>query len=480
MRRRHFLALGAAGLGTMIPAALAVARGRVSSDLEIIRQALGIHPGALRYNTPTQLEQNVQAFEADWEARPAIEARFLALSALLGTLRCGHTHCNLYNQSESVEQRVIRPATRLPFLFVWRGNRMIITSDHSGTDMLPPGTEVLTLNGKRASAVLDDLWPYTRADGSNDGKRRAQLSVTPGEPYPAFDVFQGLLHPPSAGRFVLEIRRPDGARVVVDVPASTFDDRLAMSPPPPPGDQPLWSWTQRDDGIALLTMPTWVVYRGSWDWRGWLTERLDGLTGARGLIVDIRGNEGGLNCGDEILARLTRQDLVLDAYEPRVRFRRSPPDMDAYFETFSPGFRTLGEQGVPLEGGFFGYPPERPADRIKARGSLAGVPTAILCDSHNSSATFNFAQRVKQFGLARLFGEQTGGNLRGINAGAMFFVRLPESGLEFDLPLIGYFAKTPQPDRGVLPDVAVTRTPADIAAGADPVLDAATAWITGR
>jgi hypothetical protein len=77
----------------------------------------------------------------------------------------------------------------------------------------------------------------------------------------------------------------------------------------------------------------------------------------------------------------------------------------------------------------------------------------------------------------RLFGNTTGGNRRGINGGAFFFVRLPASGLEFDLPLVGYFPPGHPPDAGLKPDVRIAPTVWDIAARADPVLDAAASWI---
>jgi hypothetical protein len=51
--------------------------------------------------------------------------------------------------------------------------------------------------------------------------------------------------------------------------------------------------------------------------------------------------------------------------------------------------------------------------------------------------------------------------------------------LEFDLPLIGYFPRTPQPDRGVVPDVVVPETIDDIVHGRDRALAAAVAWLRG-
>ena len=113
--------------------------------------------------------------------------------------------------------------------------------------------------------------------------------------------------------------------------------------------------------------------------------------------------------------------------------------------------------------------------RIAAASPRLTTPTAILVDASNSSATFLFALRAKEHGLATLVGSQTGGNRKGINAGAVAFVTLPGSGIEFDLPLVGYYPASPQPDRGVLPDVAVQTTAADIAAGRDAQLEAAIA-----
>lgn len=68
-------------------------------------------------------------------------------------------------------------------------------------------------------------------------------------------------------------------------------------------------------------------------------------------------------------------------------------------------------------------------------------------------------------------------NRRGINGGSFFFVRLLASGIEFDLPLIGYFRLKPEPDAGIAPDIAVAASIADVAAGRDPALERATRWL---
>jgi hypothetical protein len=69
-------------------------------------------------------------------------------------------------------------------------------------------------------------------------------------------------------------------------------------------------------------------------------------------------------------------------------------------------------------------------------------------------------------------GQPTGGNQRGINGGAFVFLRLPGSGIELDLPLIGQFPDGDRPDAGLEPDIPVVPTVSDIASGRDAEMDA--------
>jgi hypothetical protein len=245
------------------------------------------------------------------------------------------------------------------------------------------------------------------------------------------------------------------------------------------GADPVWEWVVRPDGVAVLTMASWAMFDSTWDWRTWLDERLSSLKTGRGLIIDLRGNEGGNDCGDEILARLAGSPIDRPGAELRVRFQRTPGDLDPYLDTWDNSFRTLGVGATPLANGFYQLTGERADDRIMPRGPRLNVRAAALIGPVDSSATFQFANKARASGLVRLFGETTGGNQRGINGGCFFFVRLPASGIEFDLPLIGYFPPGLPPDAGLRPDVRIAQTAADLAKGYDRTLEAAAKWVTG-
>ena len=451
----------------------------VPDDMTILRGALALHPGLYRYNTPREIEGSLLCLETALTHTETRADRFVEIQRFLSTIRCGHTHCNFYNQSDAVVAELFDRPTRVPFGFAWLGDAMVVTRDFSGTGQLAPGTRILTLNGLPASDVLYRLLPLTRADGHNDAKRRVQLEMRNTDTYDYFDIYQGLLLPPEGEVHRLTARRPDGSEFAAELPALGLTARQAgLTVPEDDGtDTPLWTWTMQGD-VAVVTMPTWVMYNSKWDWQGWLDERLASLSGARGLIMDLRDNEGGNECGNAILSRLTDRDIQFPGYRQRVRFRETPASLDPFLDTWDRSFRRIGVDARDVGGGFYQLPGQsEETDFIPARTPRLTVPVAALISPMCSSATFSFARRAKESGLVRLFGETSGGNLRGINGGAYFFVRLPGSGIEFDVPLIGYFPESDRPDAGVDPDVTVPRTVADFASGRDSCLNAALDWV---
>jgi hypothetical protein len=460
-------------------ASLAVAEA-MAGDVELIREILAtLHPGQLRYNSPLQLDAAMAPFRRAYTAAPDVAQRYLALSRFLAMLKCGHTHANAFNQSPAVAAELFDRRTRLPLTTRWIGEQMIVTSSSASPERLPPGTWIGAVNDVPTARMLQTLLPATRADGSNDAKRRSLLAIRARAPLETFDVLQGVVYgEPPGGVHKLDVRTPDGTISSVEVPALTLAERHAQVPAPA-ADGALWDWRIDDNGVAVLTMPTWALHGSAWDWRAWLSERLDLLatdTAAKALVVDLRGNEGGLDCGHLVLERFLSADSTL-AMRRLVRFQSAPAHLNRYLDTWDESVRQLGAKARRFDSRFFALPEGEAT--LRPSGARLLLPLLVLVDWANSAATFSFAQRVKAAKVGRLVGETTGGNQRGHNGGAFFFVRLPASGLEFDLPLIGTFPLQPAPDAGLEPDVKVDVTAADIAAGRDAVMERALALARG-
>lgn len=488
-RRRLLQLTSGLGLAAVAPALAAADRSDIggdwSPDIAILRQAWeSLHPGLHRYNTPEQMSARLDRLTRSWAEPGDFRARLLSLTRVTAAVRCGHTYPSPYNAGLEIVQAMYPGRTLVPFRFRWLDRRMIVTRDDTGRDLFPVGAEILAINGVDTGALLRGLVPLARADGGNDAKRISLMEVRGDDGYETFDIHLPLLLPlQDEARFTL------GDGRVVTAGLMTLEERRAGREPSATaaGDANPWTLERTADGVAVLTMPGWALYNSSFDWRTWLGGVMDDLAGdgVRGLIVDLRGNEGGLDCGDLIASRLIDADLALPEQQRWVRYRRAPDALHPYLDTWDRSFLDWGEQAVesPQRPGFYRltrFDDDGAASVIRPAGRRFNGAVAVLCDASNSSATFGFAQLCKSRGLARLIGEPTGGNRRGINGGAFFFLKLPVSGLEVDLPLIAGFPETLQPDAPIEPDQTVRTTVEDVIRGHDPQKAAARNWIIAR
>lgn len=460
-------------------------------DWAVLRRAYEeLHPGLYRYNTKAEMDAHFEELKRKLSHDLPLQDAYLAFSEFAAQVKCGHTYPNFFNQTKEVAAELFQGQNRVPFYFVWMNGRIVITRDFTPDHQLPRGTQVVAINGNPTDSILKRLMTIARADGSNDAKRVADLEVTGNDRYEAFDVYFPMFFPQAGTTMHLLAQRPGERKPAkIAVQALTYAERLeprkSQEATLQGGDQPLFEWKYLDNGSAYLRMQSWALYNSKWDWKAWLNEKLDELAdkNTRALIIDLRGNEGGNDVGDEILSRLVAQDSKIPAYGQLVRYRRTPDDLDPYLDTWDPSFKHWGTAAHDLDKPWPTAPPMHYFQLVREGETTEGEviihsskpfhgKVFVLIDANNSSATFQFAQIVKDNRLGVLVGQPTGGNLQGINGGAFFFLRLPKSHIEMDLPLIARFPSTPQPNAGITPDIPVAKSVDDIVTGADPEMAA--------
>lgn len=461
------------------PAARTIPAAALQRDVTVLAEAYGdLHPGLYRYNTPAQIRAALQELRQSFRHDQTPAAAFLALSQFTARLQCGHTYANFYNQTKQVQDSLFKHANRVPFHFRWIDGRMIVTRNFSTDPRMVPGTEVLSIDDIPTADILRKLMTIARADGSNDAKRVAYLEVQGQDTYEAFDIFLPMFYPRIGNEQHLRLRSPEGTRWSSTVHAVSYPQRLSERPADTEGSAVPWTLGFPAKDVALLSMPTWVMYNRKWDWQAYLHTVFATLNKKhiRSLIVDLRANEGGDDVGDVILGHLIDREIALPGYLRLVRYRKVPDDLRPYLDTWDKSFADWGKSAVPYDRRFYRltrYDDDARGHVLQVEGPRYAGKLYVLIGPTNSSATFQFAQEVRSLHLGTLVGNATGGNLRGINGGAFFFLRLPGSGLEVDLPLIGTFPTTPQQDAGIEPDVRVPVTVGDIARSRDAVLDEA-------
>jgi len=442
----------------------------LSTDFSILRQAYETsHPGLHRYNTPEEMSRNFEDLRRAWGRDQSLAEAYRALLEFTAKIQCGHSYPNFWNQSQATKDALFAGRNRLPFNFRWMDGKMVVTG---GSDVLPKGTVVRAIDGTPTPKILARLLPAARADGANDGKRRRYLEVSGTQEFEAFDIMYPLYFPVGE-TFDLEVQRLGAGTERVQLAPIDLAERQARRPKVANDAQLGWAIARPREGVAVLTMPDWAVYNTRWNWREFLAETFQRIRHeqVKTLIVDIRGNEGGLDdVIYETLSYLTSRQIAVSGYRRLVRYRQVPSHIRAYADTWDPSFYDWKDRAQPFNDRFFLLDGNRPPRVVVPKPNRFLGRVLVLQNGTNSSATFQFVNLIKSNRIATTIGETTGGNFRGINGGAFLFLRLRRSGLEVDLPLIGTFPNEVARNSGISPDISVRDSVADVAAGRDAAM----------
>jgi carboxyl-terminal processing protease len=194
-----------------------------------------------------------------------------------------------------------------------------------------------------------------------------------------------------------------------------------------------WEAKRGADGVAVLrfgafALPVMKPVR----------EFVRSLQPGDGLILDLRGNPGGLSpMASGIAGLLITSEISLGTFHSR----DESEDLPAY----------------PQDGAF-------------------GGPVAILIDGRSASTSEILAAGLKENGRARVFGERSAGA-----ALPSLFATLPTGDLfQYAIADVTTPHSTVIEGTGVTPDETVPTTRADLAAGRDPVMEAARRWLASR
>lgn len=482
------LRLPALLLISLLPFVTAAAPARLDTetaqrDLRILKRALTeLHPGVERHLSPAAFDAAFAEANAEVANGADRATMYRLASRLSALLRCGHTWTNPLNQRDDLKAEVFAAADKLPLWIRIVERRALVTA--SSDPAVRAGDELLAIDGRPISVLIADLLPYLRADGDADGKRLAQLDSDPNGG--ALDRLLPLVHPPVRGHYQLQLRDAAGharSRTVAATTVAARDGRLAQRGILPPSEA--WSFAVDVNGIARLRLPTFAFWNGRFDWQAELDRAfavIDGGT-VRGLIIDMRHNEGGDDAiGDALLRHLLRAPYIKPEAVPYSRYERVPYILARYLQTWDyDGFFDRTGRVTRLAERRYRYDGRIAAPlRLEPLPNATRVPTAVLTGPEMSSAGFLFARDLQRSGTAWRIGRRTGGDRRGLNGSELTWITLPGSGATVDIPLIAWETVDPQGDGGVEPDQPVAEDFAAARAGRDPDDEAAVRWLAAQ
>lgn len=449
----------------------------LKGDVAILKQAFtSLHPALYRYRSEKDIEEAFETLEEAFSEEQNLRTAYLALSRFTAEIQCGHTYANFFNQSKEVREALFDRENKLPFTFVFIRGRMFVTNSAAG-DQLKRGDEIVAINGAPIRDIQRALLEHTKGDGKRPDARLYDLQVTGNGRYEAFDIYFPLLFPPVFGRYDLTLA--SGRKLFVGAVTAERRQWRLRTVGADVSDNPddVWKLDIYDDKTAVLKAGSFVTWKMELDWQAFIKDAFQKIKaeGVQGLVLDLRGNSGGdPKVPAALMAEIATVDFEAPAQQEVLLTQTVPDDLRPYLGTWDKSFYDWRDKTTPLGDGRFVLTSEdRTNTSVPANPDAYTGKVVMLLDRAASSATFTMAKMLQETGRATLVGETTGGNQRGITGGAIFFLNLPGSGLEVDLPIIGYYPEGEQPDAGIEPDVFVTITKSDIRNDTDGMLEKA-------
>lgn len=440
-------------------------------DFEVLKGALlNYHPGLYRFQDSSTVAKHFANLERQLKRDLSLSEAYLLFSKFTATLKCGHTFCSFYNQSGSIKDSLFNKKDKVPFTFFLFDKKMFIEKTVSGNEELKQGTEVLEINNVSVAIIIDTLIQYVKGDGNNNLKRLIDLNLTGLGKFEAFDIFYPLLFPLTNNSYSIKIKPSDQTNILtLNVNPVSRSERFTLIESKY-GKQPstlddLWSFKILNNETGYLKIGTFVTNKLTIDWKKYLNNAFDELTekNIQNLIIDIRGNEGGDDEVNLVLGkRLAKKQIEFPAFKELLRYENVSDEFRPHLNTWDKSFYNRIGQLIKQDNGFYTWKKDRGNSIIKQNSKAFQGNTYLLVDAANSSATFFLTAGLQQNKIATIVGSETGGNLKGTNGGQLFFLWLPNSKIEIDIPLIGYYPLTEQPDKGINPDVEIPLTISDI------------------
>lgn len=461
-------------------------RDDLLKDFELIKtMILEVHPGTYRYNDSISIQTSLNELEQQIQSPLTHQEFYLGISKLLAKIQCGHTFASFYNQGSLMKSILHQQKNKLPFTFEWINQKMIVTYDATLNNQLKRGAEIVKIDGIPTIDILKKLMPYVSTDGATDKSRISKLNVSGYDfNYDDFDVFYPLLFNSIDENIQLEVKEYQSTETKnIIVNSTSLQERSEILQEKysefPKSNDDLWNFKIIDQNTALLTLNSFTLM--GWksltiDYKEFLAATFKKIKQEKigNLIIDIRQNDGG---NDEIVEELYSyfdiNKITRNEQEGRTRYLEFPESLKKFIDTWGePWYYNLKNENPTFKYGYYIFKDAFIVDKLnKKKKDYFTGKIYLLTSPNNESLAYYLAKNIKTDSLGKLIGQETGGNLRGINGGQILFLKLPFSNIEIDFPILGDFTKSMMNNSGIMPDIETTITQKDIAESFDKVIE---------
>jgi hypothetical protein len=443
------------------------------------------HSGLYYFIDQTTFDGKCDSIQKTFQENETLENYYLKLRFLITLLNHGHTRLNPPTKGNVNYKMAILDSTKLylPFEFIIINNQLIIKEDCSNEQLFPKYAVVKSINGVKSKDLITKMLAYIPADGINQTFKYYNLYN-----YYYFHHLFNLFYPDKKGiSIVLESDKRNYVDYYIELlkPRTIENNYFKKNKKSISSyDKQLGYHTDLPKKTAYLRVSSF--YKGLIENFGQKYEPfLDSAFAdiktkkLENLILDLRDNEGGGDDYDKILVRYlsVKPTKQAKSFAPSRQFNfikyaiNVPEDLKNFIA--NPNAFLKDETSLELKAS---EPQNFPIPSNNFTGKIVILTNGGSFSASTFVVSVLYEERKNTNRKIFFVGEENGGDIycNTLCAGLSYNIKLPNSAIVVDMPLICFDELKKDYPKKRLPDYEVFPTIKDLKNNKDTVLDFAT------
>jgi len=434
---------------------------KLKQDLQVLRKNLyEVHPGLFTYHKKEKFDIFFNKLNADINDSLSAVKFYRKLLPLLTLIANNHTkiECPL-----SYENALFNDLPKIPFRVYPLNGKLFMHQDLSDEQVIPPGSQILSINGVSSHKIIEEMIRLDTKDGYNTSHSIYAISVVFSKRY---GYFFG-----TKEKYEITFISKEGNRkttVIKGQKAVDLNARMQKTNTATKSKREVVFTI--NDGVAYMKIPSFQPKKAG-SFKKTLKSIFNELDvkDIQNLIVDVRGNGGGYGEAVSALFSYFIEEIIFPYKDEYALVDRIPQpqyyEKDMFFQHFK-------KQPLEKKGKYY-HIKNIASKKINPKKPVFKNNIYVLLDAASASATGEFLGLAKSYTDAVFIGQESGGNPAETTANDLLHMTLPNSKVRVTIPALRSVGNVTFENngRGLIPDHEIIPTIEDLLAKKDVVLE---------